>query len=271
MFTASKLLCKVTILTVLSASTLLSSAALAENTSAKAQENRGDNRERIEPKGFLYGIGIGLNQEPYKGFDYRFIPLPILGYRSENFSVLGPFVTYDALSFGDIEITLQAAPRFQGFDESDSDIFANMDERKFSMDAGIGVKYERNDWKINFTGMADILGRSDGYQLKTNIGRVFRKGPIFFEPNLSVSYLDDNHVDYYYGVKAHEVNPNTYQYSGESTVNTTLGFSVATPIFLEGFTRIAIDHTWYGSGITDSPLVDEKRSWGARLLFSKFF
>jgi outer membrane protein len=250
--------------------TLLGAAALL-SASVSAEENRGEARERIEPKGFLYGFGLGINQEIYKGYDYRVIPLPIIGYRGDNFRVLGPFVSYDALEFSDIELTLQASPRFQGFDDSDSYIFENMDERKFSMDAGLGLTYEKKDWKIGVSSMFDILNRSGGFEAKANISRVFRQGPLFFEPKLSLSYLDSDHVDYYYGVKANETNVFTTQFQGSSALNTTLGFSVSTPIFLEGFTSIAIDYTLYDSAITDSPLVEDDTNLSLRLLFSKFF
>jgi outer membrane protein len=238
---------------------------------ALAGGDRGEARERIEPKGFLYGFGLGVNQEIYKGYDYRVIPLPIIGYRGENFSVLGPFVSYDAFEFSDIEFTLQASPRFQGFDESDSYIFENMEERKFSMDAGIGFSYEKKDWKIGLSSMFDVLGRSNGYEAKANISRVFRKGPLFFEPSFSLSYLDSKHVDYYYGVKASEVNEFTSQYQGESALNATAALSLATPVFLGGFTRVVLDYTWYDSTIMNSPLVEGSGNISARFLFSKFF
>jgi outer membrane protein len=163
------------------------------------------------------------------------------------------------------------APRFQGFDESDSDIFKNMQDRKFSMDAGLGVTYEKKDWKISVSSMFDVLGRSNGYEAKANVARVFRKGPLFFEPSLSLSYLDSNHVDYYYGVKADETNPLTYTYTGDSALNSSLGFSVSTPILLGGFTQLAFNYTWYDSAITNSPLVEDNTNLNIRLLFSKFF
>ncbi|MFT6779531.1 MAG: outer membrane protein [Paraglaciecola sp.] len=250
--------------------TLLGVAALL-SANVLANENRGDARESIEPRGFLYGFGLSANQEIYKGYDYRFIPLPIVGYRGDNFSVLGPFVSYDAFKFSDINVTLQVAPRFQGFDDSDSFIFENMEERKISVDAGIGLNYEKEDWKVGISSMFDVLGRSKGFEAKANVSRVFRKGPLFFEPSLSLSYLDSNHVDYYYGVKANETNAMTFQYDGQSALNTTIGFSVATPIFLGGFTQLSFDYTWFDSAITDSPLVEDDASLGVRLIFSKFF
>ena len=159
------------------------------NTSVLANENRGEARERIEPKGFLYGLGIAINQEIYKGYNYSIIPLPVIGYRGDNFRVIGPFVSYDVYQLSDFEITLQASPRFQSFDQSDSYIFENMDERKFSMDAGLGLSYEKDDWKIGVSAMFDVLNRSNGYEAKANISRVFRQGPLFFEPSLSINYL----------------------------------------------------------------------------------
>jgi outer membrane protein len=250
---------------------LLLIACLLINNNVMANDNRGEARERIEPKGYLYGFGLGINQEIYKGYDYRFIPLPILGYRGDDFSVLGPFVRYDALQISDVELSIQAAPRFQGFDESDSYIFKNMADRSFSMDAGLGLSYEKNNWKINFSAMFDVLAKSKGYEAKANISRVFRQGPIFIEPSFSLSYLDSNHVDYYYGVKPNEINDNTYQYQGESALNTSLSLSLATPILFEGFSQIVFDYSWYDSSIGNSPLVDKDTNLSVRLLFSKFF
>lgn len=245
--------------------------SLIISNSVMTKENRGDTREQVEPFGYLYGLGIAFNQEIYKGYNFRLIPLPILGYRGENFRVLGPFVSYDVIQFSNLDVRVQASPRFQRFDYSDSYIFENMAERKFSMDAGISLTYEKNNWKVGLSSMFDVLGRSKGFEAKTNLSKVFSTGPIFFEPSISISYLDDNHVDYYYGVKETEINNHTYLYQGNSTLNKTIGFSVATPILLGGFTQLALTYTWYGSSITNSPLVESKANLNARLMFSKFF
>ncbi|WP_440873910.1 MipA/OmpV family protein [Thalassotalea sp. PLHSN55] len=250
---------------------LIALTTFVANSVNAETDNRGDARERIEPNGFLYGFGLGINQEIYQGYDYRVIPLPIIGYRSEKLSILGPFVSYELAQFNDVEFTVQAAPRFQGFDESDSAVFENMADRRFSMDAGLGIQYEKRDWKVSVKSMFDVLNRSGGYELTADLGRVFRYGPVFVEPSISLSYLDDKHVDYYYGVKANETNELTYQYQGKSAVNTRIGFSVATPIFFSGFTMFAIDYTRYDDVIADSPLVDQNHNISARLMFSKFF
>lgn len=244
---------------------------LAMLSGVVSADERGSARAQLEPNGFLYGVGLSLSKEIYQGFGNRVIPLPIIGYRSENLTVYGPFVSYEFAEIGDIEFEARLSPRFQGFDDSDSDVFAGMEERDSSIDAGLAVKYERDDWRVNVSGLFDVLNKSDGYEVRAQVGRAFQYGPVFFEPNVSVSYLDESFVDYYYGVRADEVTAERVVYNGDSAVNTSLGLSVSTPIFFGGFTQFAVDYTWYDDAITDSPLVDDDANFSVRLLFSKFF
>ena len=224
-----------------------------------------------DTSGFLYGFGLSTNKEIYKDYDRRNLLLPIIGYKGEKFNVYGPFVSYEVEKISGIKILVQAAPRFQGFDDDDSYIFDGMADRKFSMDAGIGLHYKKDDWKITFSSMFDVLARSNGMELTSSIGNIFRFGPIFIEPKITFSYLDSNHVDYYYGVGIDEINVNRTAYVGQSALNTSIGLSISTPIFLGGYTQININHTWFDSVITDSPLVEDHSTLIIRILYTRKF
>lgn len=238
---------------------------------AYSADDRGAARERIEPEGFLYGVGLLLNREIYKGYERREVLLPMLGYRGEKLTVFGPFVSYEVLKSGALEFQVHARPRFQGFDESDSDVFAGMEEREFSMDLGFGLEYAQDDLKFELSSLNDVLDRSNGTELELGLSKVFRRGPLFIEPGLGISYLDSQHVDYYYGVSENEVNGFRARYEGDDAINTNLGISFMTPIFLEGLTRFGIEHTWFDSEIADSPLVEDDKSLSFFLAFSRFF
>lgn len=221
--------------------------------------------------GFLYGIGLSTNQEIYKGYNRRNLLLPIIGYQGEKLNVYGPFISYEVAKVADIKVLMQLAPRFEGYDASDSYIFEGMDERKFSMDAGIGLKYQKNNWKLSVSSMFDVLNRSSGSELTSTLAHTFRFGPVFVEPKIVFSYLDSNHVDYYYGVEKHEINVNRAEYKGKSGINSGVGLSISTPIFFNGFTQFNIQHTWFASEITDSPLVENHSNLSVRLLYSRKF
>ena len=228
-------------------------------------------KESRNTTGYLYGLGVSTNKEIYKGYNRRNILLPIIGYRGEKLNVFGPFVSYKLAEKSDFSFLIQAAPRFQGFDDSDSYIFEGMKARKFSMDAGASINYSKNNWKISFSSMFDVLNRSNGAELVTSLSHTFRFGPVFVEPRLTFSYLDDNHVDYYYGVGKDETNDLRTEFVGKSALNTGFGLSISTPIFLGGFTQLSLQRTWFSEEITDSPLVEDHGNIIARLLYTRYF
>mgnify|MGYP001551120900 CR=1 FL=1 len=236
-----------------------------------SDDSRGEARERIEPEGFLYGIGLAVDREIYKDYERRVILLPVLGYRGEKLTVFGPFVRYEVLKSGAVEFSIQASPRFDGFDESDSDTFEGMDERKFSMDLGFGFEYARDDLKFELSSLHDVLGRSNGTELSAGISKVFRSGSLFIEPGIGFSYLDSRHVDYYYGVSASEVTSFRPGFEGDDAVNTNITFAVTTPALFNGLTRFGFEHTWYDPDISDSPLTDEDTSLSFFFAYSRFF
>ena len=238
---------------------------------ADSDAERGENRARIEPTGFIYGGALGVRREIYIDYERRVIPLPVIGYRGKKLRVFGPFVNYELARTGALGFDVRLNPRFGGFDESDSDIFRGMEEREFSMDLGLGMTWERNDWKLQLTGLYDVLDRSNGQEWSLGFGRAYRAGRVFLEPTIGISYVDSRHVDYYYGVDETEAASFRPAYRGKSALNRSLGISIITPALFDGLTRIGIENTWYDSAITDSPLTDSDSSLGVFIAFSKFF
>ena len=147
------------------------------------------------PQGFSYGVGVGVNQEIYQGYSNRTIPLPIIGYQGDRLTVYGPFVSYKLLDLGNISFSAKLAPRFAGFDESDSAVFSGMAKRKDSIDGGIGMQLRQDSWKFEAQTVFDLLGNSNGQESKLSVGYSYRAGPVIIEPQFGVSYSDGKLVD----------------------------------------------------------------------------
>ncbi|GAB2913225.1 MipA/OmpV family protein [Rheinheimera gaetbuli] len=227
--------------------------------------------QQAAPQGFLYGVGIGVNQEIYRGYNNRTIPLPIVGYRDDRLSVYGPFASYKLLDFGNISVSAKLAPRFAGFDESDSSVFAGMAKRKSSLDGGFAVQLRQQDWLLEADTVFDLLGNSNGRESKLAVSYSYRTGPVVIEPKFGISYSDSKLVNYYYGVRADEATAQRAAYKAGGAVNYNAGFSLSTPVFFGGMTRLGIEHHWYGSSISDSPLTDRDSGLSAFLSWSTFF
>lgn len=247
----------------LSCAGLLSGAVSAQQTQSPGTQQ--------PPQGFLYGVGIGINQEIYRGYKRRTIPLPIIGYRGEKLSVYGPFVSYQLLQQGNFTVSAKLAPRFAGFDESDSSVFIGMAKRKSSLDGGFGVQWRQNGWQVEAETLHDLLGNSKGQEAKLALGYGLRVGPVQLEPSVGISYSDSKLVDYYYGVRLEEATASRSAYRAGSAVNYNAGISLSTPVFFGGMTRLGIEHHWYDSSISNSPLTDRDTGVSAFLSWSRFF
>ncbi|MCS4309106.1 outer membrane protein [Rheinheimera pacifica] len=222
-------------------------------------------------QGFSYGVGVGVNQEIYQGYSNRTIPLPIIGYQGDRLTVYGPFVSYKLLDLGNISFSAKLAPRFAGFDESDSAVFNGMAKRKDSIDGGIGMQLRQDSWKFEAQTVFDLLGNSNGQESKVSVSYSYRAGQVIIEPAFGVSYSDSNLVDYYYGVRPDEATAQRPAYQASGAVNYNAGVSVTTALFFGGMTRLGVQHHWYGSSISDSPLTDRDTGLSAFLSWSRLF
>lgn len=231
-----------------------------------------NDRNKIEPEGFLYGLGLAMKQEVYKDYGMRVVPIPVLGYRGKDLKIFGPFASYDIADIDNFSFSIKLAPRFAGYDQDDSDVFTGMDKRKSSMDGGVGIEYKRNNLRIDYSLMFDLLGNSNGTESSANVSYVWRFGRIFLEPSFGLKYQDSDLVNYYYGVRDNEANATRSQYSADHALNSKVEITATTP-FLGGLTRIGITKNWYDSAIRQSPLVDINAASGISIFlsYSRFF
>lgn len=222
-------------------------------------------------QGFLYGFGAGVNQEIYRGYSSRTIPLPILGYHGEKLSVYGPFISYKLLEQDNITLSTKLAPRFAGFDESDSSFFTGMAKRKDSLDGGIGIQLRQDGWLLEADTMFDLLGNSNGLESKLEVGYSYPAIVMIIEPKFSISYSNGKLISYYYSVSPLEATAERAVYKASGTFNYSAGVSLITPLFFRGITRLGIEHRWYGRSISNSPLTDRDSRWSATLSWSTLF
>lgn len=251
---------------------LLLAACLATLGSASLQaDDLATTNARPESNGFFYGVGLGLNQELYQGYRRRVVPIPMIGYRGERLSVYGPFISYNVVQQGYVNISLRLAPRFAGFDGSDSVVFAGMAKRKSSLDAGVELQVNVQQWRYELGVLADALTHSKGYELNSAMSYQYQKGPFFMVPKLSVYFVDKKMVDYYYGVRSEEATAERAAYQAGSAIHYGLGVTFATPIVAGGMTRLGIEHRWYGDSVAHSPLTDRSRGLQLFFSYSRFF
>ncbi|WP_166424162.1 MipA/OmpV family protein [Paraglaciecola sp. 20A4] len=214
-----------------------------------------------------WGIGIGAisQQQGIEGIDRNTVVIPFLSYESQYIRWFGPSIDIKLPSLiidstQKIKFSLTGRYDFGGYDNDDIEdtpILQGMDEREGGF--GIGAKaHWQNPWlDVNAQWMSDVSGDREGYFFSLGVDKTWMFGQqIMLSPRIVAVFLNDNYVDFQYGVRSYEATAARSMYKGEATVNIEYGMRVAylfdkrSSVFIDG------SITSLGDEIKDSPLVD---------------
>lgn len=188
---------------------------------------------------------------------------PALFFRYEN----GPveIQAYDGLQaslnlLGNSTFTLgvNASVDFGGgYDADDSDYFKGMDELDTLYSVGLELEGMFGGWIFQLDASQDVSGEHDGQEVELTLGYEWAAGGFDITPSISVAWLSEDYVDYFYGVSASEARADRPVYAPGSSYELGLELMVTRDIG-ENWKGVLIGGiSTFGDDIKDSPLVDE--------------
>lgn len=208
-----------------------------------------------------FGIGFtsSIAQRPFVGVDDQSTSLIYISFRYEDFYIEGINLGYSFINNDKFRFDLLATPRFYEVEPAfaDNGELDGIDKTNPTYFGGISAQYRTDFATLTAQALTD-LKESDGSELIFSVSKGFKPGESFtISPAIGVTYQDAKLVDHFYGVQAHEARANRPAYAGQSSVNyhltLTASWSMTKSIDLLG----QFKHEQLGSGITDSPIVDE--------------
>lgn len=202
------------------------------------------------------GLGVGAMQKAYRDIDSETLAIPIIIYDSKWISVNGGTISLKLPSAGPVSFALSADISRDGYEASDSDALAGMDEREDGFWLGGSLTWENDIADLSASWTTDMSGNSDGQKLSISAARSFEQGKFEFTPRVGAVWLDENYVDYYYGVKANEVTAERGFYAPDATVNLEAGFRTTYEVTPRNSIFLDLSASALGSEIKDSPIVD---------------
>ncbi len=228
-------------------------------TQAKPQAPGGPPQE-----GFTLAIGpsVIVSPRPYGGAHPRVFPVPSieLGYKGWFFR--GIRGGYSFVRQGRFTASLYGQARFSGLEHEASSVLDGMEDRKRSMDAGVELVYRGRPVGFRLNYAADVLGRNKGQEataLVTSGVPLGRLGIVLV--GVGPRWLSRNHVDYYYGVRSNEATPSRPSYSGRATWNLDVTVTAIVNLTSSWHVVAIMNRERFGTGITDSPVVDRGSSY----------
>jgi outer membrane protein len=225
-------------------------AALALPAQAQAQAPE-------EMPRWTFGLLAIDRDAPYRGLDEDPLLLPLLRYEGERAYLRGlrgglRFGEADGFAFGPF---LQL--RGDGYEAKDSPFLAGMDDREFSLDAGLAASWRRERFgQIELSLATDVLDRSGGQEAELSWTGLVRAGGWSLLPQLAAKWQSADLVDYYYGVRNDEALPGRPAWQGEAALVPELSLLATRPLGARWTLFARAGHSWLPDAIRNSPIVD---------------
>lgn len=195
---------------------------------------------------------------PYRQLDEDLLVVPLVRYEGERVYLRGLRGGVVLAREGGFEFGAFVQGRGDGYDAKDSPFLAGMDDRDFSLDAGLAAS-----WRVPRVGQlevslaTDILDRSGGQEAEVSWTGLVRAGGWQILPAVAVKWQSSDMLDYYYGVRADEALVGRPVYSPGSAIFPELSVLATRPLGERWQLFGRVGHTWLPSEVTDSPLVGE--------------
>jgi outer membrane scaffolding protein for murein synthesis (MipA/OmpV family) len=224
------------------------------------------NEEKFRDGGSQWGVGIGvaMEQRPYRDFDDKAQLIPMITYENKWVSLSGPSFDVKLPSAGPFAFRLRARYSNDGYEADDSSYLTGMDKRKNSFWVGGAAIWYNNFANLTTEVLTDGSDNSKGKKFKLQVDRRLSSGAFGFTPRVAVHMVDSKYVAYYYGVRASDARIDRPRYDGESTTNIEVGLRLDYAVTPKQLLFVDIGATSFGSGIKESPLVDHSSQSGVR-------
>lgn len=250
--------------TLLFASLLFSAQTLAEEITTPEKPNevvasapQVENAQEKSGYHFSVGAGYALKSNIRKDNLYKGAHKKMVGKAIPMAQVfLGPV----QIGAGGLTLNILGNPflgaYFNVSQMGDNYYGAGMENRKESWGAGFGVKLFGLQLQLN----KDINGRSKGHKGQISYGKAhFFHDDLLVRFGVSLEILDQNYMNYYYGVRAHEATATRPYYAPSAATNVSIN---AFPVykytddvnFLAGYSL-----KFLNKKIQDSPTTNDKK------------
>ncbi len=203
------------------------------------------------------GAGAVVSSKPYVGVDTKVYPIPLFAYEGKRLYFHGIGAGYRLFNDKGLAIGPVIQPRFDGYEEDDSSALDGMDDRRLSIDAGVGLSWLTDVGLFGVSFVTDLLGIHDGQELDFSYAVLFRWGGFDFTPSVGVRWKSENLVDYYYGVRAEEAAFGRPSYQGNDAVDPYVRLGVQRTLGGKWSLTAGVECEWLDDDISDSPIVDD--------------
>ncbi|MBT2118094.1 MipA/OmpV family protein [Dyella sp. LX-66] len=182
-------------LAVLSAASICSLACSAAMAQSAAPQG-----------GWTLGLGAVWSPSPYRDYNNKAWPLPLVSYEGKSFYLRGATVGYRLLKTDSDELSIIASPMGNRFVHGDSDDprLRRLSDRDISGTAGIAWRHTASWGLLQASAQKEFTGHGGGNVFDASYSYPVIQGRFSLIPSVGVTYTSGALNNYYYGIGSAE-------------------------------------------------------------------
>lgn len=202
----------------------------------------------------LAAVGIDLEDSEADAIDYEY--LVAAGIDLEDFAVDG--IDSEVLAAANFNLGDLAVADIDREDIAAADIdLDDLHDRDMAGLAGFEYIIDSEYVSLGLQVLKDVTSVHDGLQVRLGLSTAFEREKSAYAFSLGVEWKDSDTLDYYYGIRASEVDDQRFVYTVESELSYYLKFDWRYRLSKHWELRSIFHHRQFGEAITNSPLVNE--------------
>ncbi|MES2204548.1 MAG: MipA/OmpV family protein [Pseudomonadota bacterium] len=208
------------------------------------------------------GLGFAYNQNIYDGVGNHIQAFPLLNLNYDDFFIQGFTAGYNAYQDESTTFALIVQPMFGGYDSSDSDALAGMSDTSYLVNTGVQMQYRLMPFSLTAAAVHDVTGRTGGNSASLKFAAMVPLDDtrMVLIPSITMTWLDSDITDYYYGVTQSEATATRAAYDPGTAVNIGYGLTLKYQMAEHWGATFGYVFTQYADDISDSPIVSRSYS-----------
>jgi MipA family protein len=211
------------------------------------------------------GVGYRFGDSPYRNIsnvssdenNLRTDLVPLYLYEGRRVFARGSWAgirTYQRSGFG---VDMIARYRFDRLEADAHPFYEGMDDREQTVDAGLSFNFSGRYGELSLAALKDLMSRHTGEEYDLSYRYRLATGNWLLAPYVSLIHQSDDLVDYYYGVRPHEVRPGRPLYEAGSGTFWRYGIDAAYQLSRGWRVHGSLGVEHLSDAVRDSPLTDE--------------
>jgi len=229
-----------------------------------------DNNDTLIPRGLMperdgrWGVGIGLRleQSPFRGASATADVVPILTYEGQRAYFRGTRAGFRLIDRPRFQLEAVAQGRLTNY-RGDSGQYLDGMVRTTSLDGGLSAIFGTELGELSIEALTDLSNTHQGQQISAAWAQTSEFGAWRVRPTVALTGYSRDLADYYFGVQAAEVRPDRRAYAPGTSSSIRAAVYASYRLSTNNYLFGSVGVTRFGGSIEDSPVVKNATTFTA--------